>query len=477
MKDVQIGENVDLQRIEELIQNQRLHKPAMLGLRAKDRIDRIKRIKKAMFDYRERIQEAIFKDFKKPPIEVDITEIYVVTNEANDAIKNIKKWMRPQRVATPINMLGTTGQIKYEPKGNVLIISPWNYPINLVFGPLISAIAAGNTAIIKPSEYTPHTSILIEEIITSIFNENEVAVINGAIKTSSFLLKQRFDHIFFTGSPQVGKIVMKAAAEHLASVTLELGGKSPTIIDENANIKAAVKKITMGKFVNCGQTCISHDYIFVHHSKTDAFLKAFKSKIIAVFGEKAEVSTSYSRIINKKNTMRIASLIDEVKEKDADKIYHGGDYNIETCYVSPTLVLNPSKDYRIMKEEIFGPIIPIIEYEEIDEVIRYINNGEKPLVLYMFSKNTSNIRKVRDYTSSGSFNINETIIHYGNSKLPFGGSNNSGIGKAHGFFGFKAFSHEKGILQQHLPFSVVDLVMPPYTKKSKFWADVFLKYF
>lgn len=477
MEDIQTNEKVDVERIASLLHQQRMHKPAMLRLSAKDKIERIKRIKKAMFDYREEIQDAMYKDFKKPPVEVDMTEIYVIINEANDAISNIKKWMRPQRVPTPINMLGTSGKIKYEAKGNILIIAPWNFPINLVFGPLVSAIAAGNTAIIKPSEFTPHTSTLVEKIIDDIFNKNEVAVINGGVETSTELLKKRFDHIFFTGSPKVGKIVMKAAAAHLTSVTLELGGKSPTIIDKSANIKQAAKKITVGKFINSGQVCISHDYIFVHRSKSEVFVKAFKENITSIYGKDASTSDSYTRIVNRGNAKRLASLIDEVKEKAGDKITYGGDYDIENCYVSPTVILNPDNDLRVMQEEIFGPIIPIIEYDDIDEVISYINKGEIPLAMYLFSNSSTTIQKIRDYTNSGSLNINETIIHFNNSKLPFGGNSNSGMGKAHGYFGFKAFSHEKGILQQHLPFSAIDLVMPPYTKASKFWADIFLKYF
>jgi len=477
MEDIQTIEKVDLERIERLIHQQRLHKPTMLSYNAKDRIERIKRIKKAMFDYREEIQKAIYDDFKKPAIEVDMTEIYVIVNEANDAIRYIKKWMRIKRVPTPINMLGTSGKIKYEPKGSTLIIAPWNFPINLVFGPLISAIAAGNTVIIKPSEYTPHTSALTQKIVAAIFNENEVAVVNGGVETATELLKQRFDHIFFTGSPKVGKIVMKAAAEHLTSVTLELGGKSPTIIDESASIKQAVKKITAGKFANSGQVCISHDYIFVHRSISAEFIKAFKARIISVFGKNAAASESYTRIVNKGNTKRLASLVDEVREKAEDKIAFGGNYNIEECYLSPTLILNPDDDLRVMKEEIFGPIVPIIEYDDINKVIEYINNGEKPLAMYVFSKSSSTIKKLRDYTSSGSLNINETAIHYYNTELPFGGNNNSGMGKAHGYFGFKEFSHKKGMLKQHLPFSAIELIMPPYTKASKFWADIFLKYF
>lgn len=470
-------DKVDIERIKHLIHQQRMHKPAMLRLTAKDRIERVKRIKKAMFDYRGQIREALYKDFKKPEVEVDMIEIYTVLNEANDAIRNIKKWMRVHRVPTPLNMIGTTGKIKYEPKGNTLLISPWNFPINLVFGPLVSAISAGNTVIIKPSEFTPHTSNLVADIIADIFPENEVAVVNGGVSTSTALLAERFDHIFFTGSPKVGKIVMRAAAEHLASVTLELGGKSPTIIDKSANIKKAVKKITSGKFTNCGQICITHDYVFVHREKSTAFIEALRDNIRTVHGEDIRKSESYARIINKNNTERLAKLIDEQKEAGDDKIVLGGEYDLDERYVSPTLILNPDLESGIMNEEIFGPILPIIEYDEIDTVISYINKNEKPLALYLFSKSADTIERITNLTTSGSLNINETAIHYFNTELPFGGTNNSGIGKAHGFFGFKSFSHEKGILKQHLPFSAIDLITPPYTKKSKFWADIFLKYF
>lgn len=473
MKEALYNEKLDVSRIEKLVHQQRDHKPAMLRLSAKERIERVKRIKNAMFDYREEIHDAMYRDLKKPAVEVDMTEIYVVVNEAKDAIKNIKHWMRPSRVPTPINMLGTTGKIMYEPKGNTLIISPWNFPVNLVFGPLISAIAAGNTAIIKPSEYTPHTSALIEVIIKNIFHENEVAIVNGSIETSTELLKHRFDHIFFTGSPKVGKIVMRAASDHLASVTLELGGKSPSIIDDSANINLAVKKIVAGKFTNCGQACISHDYIFVHKKNKDALIDALKKRIIKVFGEDASKSESYARIVNKANAERIAALVNGVKEN----ILFGGEYSLDDNYISPTIIVNPDLETGIMEEEIFGPILPIIEYEDLNEVIKYVNSKEKPLALYVFSKKSSTINRVRELTSSGSLNINETAIHYYNTELPFGGINNSGIGKAHGFFGFKSFSNEKGILKQHLPFSAIDLITPPYTKASKFWADIFLKYF
>ena len=262
-----------------------------------------------------------------------------------------------------------------------------------------------------------------------------------------------------------------------ASTTSSTAVISPSIIDKSANIKSAVKKIVAGKYTNSSQACISHDYIFVHRSKSAEFIEKFKERIKSIFGEDASRSESYGRIVNEQNAQRLAEIIEEVRLRHPEKIILGGNSTIDDCFRSPTLILNPDKDLRIMQEEIFGPILPIFEYDDLDEVIDFINAGEKPLALYVFSRSSNVMKKVRDTTSSGSLNINETAIHYYHSELPFGGNNNSGIGKAHGFHGFKSFSHEKGILRQHLAFSPIELIFPPYTKMSKFWADIFLKYF
>jgi aldehyde dehydrogenase (NAD+) len=471
-------EKVDIEKINKIYKEQRNHKPAMVRLTAKERIARIKKIKQAMFDYREQIEDAMYRDFKKHPTEVDVTELYAVINDANHTIKHLKRWMGSHKVSTPLNMLGTSGKVIYEPKGNTLIISPWNFPINLSFGPMISAIAAGNTVILKPSELTPHSSGIMAQIIGDLFPENEVAVITGGVETSTELLSLKFDHIFFTGSPGVGKIVMKAAAKHLTSVTLELGGKSPTIVDRTANIKRSAKRIAWGKWANNGQTCIAPDYIYVHRSKSDELVAELEKNIKTFYGDDASESDSYARIINDGHTERINGLLMDVESDSANgKIVFGGITGIKERYISPTIVVNPSIDSRLMQEEIFGPILPILLYDNIDEVINFINAREKPLALYIYSNKNSNINKIVNLTSSGGVLINDSLIHFFHNEMPFGGANNSGIGKSHGFYGFQAFSNTKGVLRQYLPFSAIQLLYPPYTPTVKKWVDIFMKYF
>jgi len=386
--------------------------------------------------------------------------------------------MSSHKVPTPLNMLGTSGKIIYEPKGNTLIISPWNFPFNLTFGPLISAIAAGNTVMIKPSELTPNSSAIISKIISEIFPENEVAVITGGVDTSTELLKLKFDHIFFTGSPRVGKVVMTAAAKHLSSVTLELGGKSPTIVDETANIKRSAKRIAWAKWMNNGQICIAPDYIYVHRSKSDELVDELTKNIKIYYGDDASKSDSYARIVNDQNSKRLSDLVEGIKsDKGKGEVVYGGITGIEERYVSPTIVLNPDVNSELMQQEIFGPVLPILLYDDLNEVINYINDREKPLALYVYSNNKSNIDRIIKYTSSGGVLINDSLVHFFHNELPFGGANNSGIGKSHGLYGFQAFSNTKGVLKQTLPFSAIQLLYPPYTARVKKWVDIFMKYF
>ena len=471
-------EKVDLDQINRIFKSQHNHKPAMVRLTAKEKIERIKRIRTAMFDYRDQIEDAMYRDFKKHPTEVAVSELYAVINDANHTIKHLKRWMGKHKVSTPLNMLGTTGRVKYEPKGSVLIISPWNFPINLSFGPMISAIAAGNTVILKPSELTPHSSGIMVQIIADLFPENEVAVITGGVETSTELLKLKFDHIFFTGSPQVGKIVMTAAAKHLASVTLELGGKSPTIVDETANIKRSAKRITWGKWLNNGQTCLAPDYIYVHRSKADELVTELEKNIKAYYDEDASKSESYARVVSEGHTERINGLLEDVEANSGNgNIVFGGIRGIKERYISPTIVMNPALDSKLMQEEIFGPVLPVLLYDNLDEVINFVNSLEKPLVLYIYSNKKSNINKVVNYTSSGGVLVNDSLVHFFHNELPFGGANNSGIGKSHGFYGFQAFSNTKGVLKQNLPFSAIQLLYPPYTPSVKRWVNIFMKYF
>lgn len=466
-------EDKTLDRIDEIYQKQNAFKSQLRNSSAAERIQKIKRIRQAMFDYREKIQKAIHLDFNKHATEVDITELYVVINDANHTIKHLKAWMKPKRAKTPFNMIGTVGHVVYEPKGNALIIAPWNFPVNLSLGPLIYAIAAGNTAIIKPSELTPHTSALLKEIIETLFDEKEVAVINGGVEVSTALLKLKFDHIFFTGSPRVGKIVMEAAAKHLTSVTLELGGKSPTIIDRGMDLNLAAKRIAWAKWINNGQTCIAPDYVLVHRSDLDAFITLLEEKIKRYYGDDPEASESYARIINQSNTERLAKLI----ETSAESKNKPGKLNKTHRYVSPTILKAPDLNSEVMSEEIFGPVLPILPYDDLEECIQMINKKEKPLSLYIYSKNKKHTSHILKNTSSGGVVINDSVLHFMNNELPFGGVNHSGLGKSHGVYGFQAFSNAKAVLEQKLKYSPLAFLYPPYNTFSEKLVKLMMKWF
>ncbi|PRY89626.1 aldehyde dehydrogenase family protein [Mongoliibacter ruber] len=425
------------------------------------------------------IQKAIHADFKKPYPEIDVSEIFVVTSEIKHAIKHIDSWVKPQKVSTPMPMLGTKSYIHHEPKGTSLIIAPWNYPFNLALGPLVSAIAAGCTAIIKPSELTPHNSALLRRLVEETFDKSQVALFEGEIEVAQMLLAKPFDHIFFTGSPAVGKIIMKAAAENLSSVTLELGGKSPAIIDANADLKDAAGKVIWGKFVNCGQTCIAPDYIMVHHTIKDEFLKELKSQIEKMYDSSrkgVEKSKDYARIVNGKHLKRLKNLLADAELKGANKFY-GGYVNEEENFFEPTILTDLSEEMEVMQEEIFGPILPLITFGDLEEAIHYINLKPKPLALYVFSKDNDNIKRIFKETSSGGAVANDCVLHFLQNELPFGGVNNSGIGKAHGHYGFLAFSNEKAVLHQRIGLTATKPLYPPYGFAGKKIIDSLLKWF
>jgi aldehyde dehydrogenase (NAD+) len=342
-------------------------------------------------------------------------------------------------------------------------------------GPLTSAIAAGNTAIIKPSEITPHSSAIMRKIVEEVFDKNEVAVIEGGVDTATTLLELPFNHIFFTGSPEVGKIVMASASKNLASVTLELGGKSPAIIDETADIKIAASRIASAKFSNNGQICVAPDYVLIHESKLDAFVKAVKSRISDFYGENAAESASYMRIINGQNFQRVKSYLDD-SVKGGAKLVHGGKYDSNDNYIEPTVVTDLPMDSPLMQNEIFGPVLPIVSYRDLQEAIDLIRSKEKPLALYIYSKNKQNVHRILRSTRAGGTCINNSALHFFNHNLPFGGSNNSGIGKAHGRYGFIAFSNERAVYKQILP-SPLDLLTPPYTNSKLKMINLILKWF
>ena len=458
---------------------QKDHQQKVANFDYRQRKERVARILTAMHDYEVQIKKAMAKDFSKASWEASLFELLPVIHEAKYAMRHLKKWMKPKKVSNPIVLFGSQSYIRYEPKGVVLIMSPWNYPINLTIGPLISAIAAGNTVIIKPSEMTPHTSALMSKIIKKIFPPEEVCLFEGGLEIAQELLKFPFNHIFFTGSPQVGKVVMKAAAKNLTSITLELGGKSPAIVDETANLTLAATKIAWSKFMNNGQTCIAPDYVYVHDNVKAQFIQKMRQTVNLFYGdtpEKKKKSRDYCRIVNIKHFQRLKNLLDDAKNNQG-VIEFGGVLDQKERYIEPTLITNVTKGAKIMKEEIFGPILPVLGYTSLEESIRSISQKEKPLALYVFSKNKSNINKIIANTRAGGGCINDCSTHYLHSRLPFGGSNNSGIGRSHGWFGFESFSHARGIVRQKTSFSMTQLLLPPFNKLKHQLTAITLRYF
>lgn len=388
------------------------------------------------------IVKALYDDFKKPEFEAVLTETNYVISDLKDTIKNIHKWAKRKRVFPSLLNFPSRDSIYKEPYGNVLVIAPWNYPFQLALCPLISAVAAGNRVVLKPSELTPHTSAIIAKIIEKTFHINHVEVFEGGVEISNKLLAQRWDYIFFTGSVAVGKVVAKAAAENLTPVTLELGGKNPCIVDETANLKLAAKRIVWGKFINAGQTCIAPDYVLVQKNMKVNFITFLIEEIIKAYGKKMEKSPDFARIINTKNWLRLANMI------ESEKVIFGAETDANKLYISPTLLEEPALDSAVMKEEIFGPILPILTYETEADIENIVSRYEKPLSFYIFSENKSFAKKLIQTYSFGGGCINDTVVHFSNKRLPFGGVGHSGIGAYHGQLSFDIFSHHKAIVKK-----------------------------
>ena len=449
-------------QIHDLFKQQQAHKHNIRQTTTRQRKEKLKKLHGWIRLNEQSICDALHHDFRKPATETKLSEIFPVQGEINHTLAHLSGWMKPRRVHTPLSLLGTGSRIMYEPKGVALIIAPWNYPFYLLIGPLVSAIAAGCCAILKPSEMTPHTSALVKRMMAELFDEAEVAVVEGDAPVSTMLLKLPFDHIFFTGSPQIGKVVMRAAAENLTSVTLELGGKSPAIVDQTADIGDAAEKIVAGKFLNCGQTCIAPDYLLVHQSRADELANAMASVIGRFYGGDAAQSPDYTRIVNIRHHGRLEKLLADAIQKGAT-VLAGGEVRSDN-YLAPTLLTAVTESMEVMREEIFGPILPILTYSNLDEAIRFVNDRPKPLALYVFSRDRPQIRYVLENTSAGGITVNDCLLHIANPDLPFGGVNNSGIGKAHGHHGFLAFSNEKAVLRQRIGFTPLKMLYPPYTE-------------
>lgn len=425
----------------------------------------LKTLKKLILDNEKEILAAVYADLKKPDFENQLTETQFSLWEIDYLLKNLTNWKKAHYVETPLFHKPGYSFIKPEPLGISLIISPWNYPFQLLMAPLAANIAAGNCAILKPSEVSPNTSATIAKLIPQYFNPEYIAIIEGGVSETSELLKLKFDHIFYTGSSQVGKIVMTAAAQNLCPVTLELGGKSPCIIDKNVPLKQTARKIAWGKFLNAGQTCIAPDYILIHESIKKPFVEVLQKTITEFYGDNPENSKDFTRIINQKHWQRLTSYL------KSSEVVFGGNSNEEDLFIAPTIVDNPDLTSPLMNEEIFGPILPIITYTEIEEVARFINERPKPLAMYVFSKNKKNIDYLISRTSSGGMCINDTLSHITSSELPFGGIGDSGMGNYHGKAGFDTFSHYKSIMKKSF---LIDFSMkyPPYIKLSPFMTKI-----
>lgn len=453
---------------ETLYQSQRTH--FFETVRKKSLWDRkltLKTLKKWIKEHQNEIIEALQKDFKKSPEDIMISEIKPIIDEIKLAYSQLRFWAESEKKSGSLAYIGTKSKVVKEPKGVCLIIAPWNFPFQLALSPLVSALAAGNCVVIKPSEMTPNCELLLQKLIKEVFDPKEVACVVGGVEETTALLKLKWDHIFFTGSPQVGKIVMKAAAEHLTSVTLELGGRNPVIIDAKADLANAAKKLIWGKYFNCGQSCVSPNYVFVEATVHDRFLNELLIQHKKRFGADGRTDESFNRIVNAHHFNRISRLLEDAQQKGALKV--AGNENVPAeNYFAPTILTRVSKDSDLFKEEIFGPILPIVSYAKLSEVIDYINANEKPLALYVFSNSKATLNTVAESTSSGAVVFNDTTIQFSHPNLPFGGVNNSGIGKAHGKYGFDEFTNHKPIVKQRVGFTTSSLVYPPFTPFKRF---------
>jgi aldehyde dehydrogenase (NAD+) len=461
--------------VEALFARQQAARWRVAATSAGQRRAKLRALLEALMAHRAEAQAALAADFRKAPEEVDLSELYPVIRELKVALRHLPRWMRPRRVPTPLGLLGAAGTVVHEPRGVVLVLSPWNYPIYLTLGPLVSALAAGNCVILKPSELTPHTTAFLRKLVGDLFPEEEVALVEGDATAAQALLALPFDHVFFTGSPAVGKVVMKAAAEHLASVTLELGGKSPVLVDADADLREAARKVAWGKGLNAGQTCVAPDYALVHAQVHDAFVAELGRAFEAAYGatpEARKASPDLARIISDRHFARLEALLD-----GAGTIAFGGDREAATRYLGPTVLTGVDPASPLLQEEIFGPLLPVLKVRDLDEAVAFVNARPKPLALYVFSGDRRRAEALIARTTAGGSCINDTVLHFVHTGLPTGGVNASGFGKAHGVHGFEAFSNARGVLRQRTRFSAIQLMYPPYTGFVRRLIDLTLRYF
>lgn len=455
-----------MNRINNIFNDQQQYHQTLKQSNAAQRIELLRKLKSSILEKEDAIFHALYKDLRKSRFEAAVTELYFTYAEIDFAIRHLRGWMSPKRAGKTVSNLFAKNRIYYEPKGVCLIIAPWNYPFQLVMSPLVSAIAAGNCVMVKPSEISAHTSKIISSILLDTFEEHHIACFEGNADVSKKLLELPFDHIFFTGSTEIGKSVMAAAAKNLCSVTLELGGKSPAIVDQQVDLAKAAQKIAWGKLVNAGQTCIAPDYVLIHEARADEFIGLYKQFAVEMyFKNKDEINqAAYGKIVSRKHFERLSDLISDAVDKGA-RISWGGKTDDQTQTIYPAILTQVPNDAQVMQEEIFGPILPIVTYANLEEAIAFVNRKTKPLALYVFSKSDKHVNAIIKNTSAGGTCINDVLVHIANPKLPFGGVNHSGIGSSHGFFGFKNFSHERSIVTQRSP-DFNKLVYPPYDAKN-----------
>ena len=432
-------ENTSKERIADIVAAQREYFASGATLEYEFRRKQLQRLAKALKEWHKPLCEALWHDLHKSEQEAVLTETSIVAGEVKNHLKHLKRWMRVERCSTPLKMMPSRSRIISEPLGSALIIAPWNYPVQLLLNPLVGAISSGCTALLKPSPYVPQVSKVIEHMIKATFEERYVAVVQGNREVNQQLLEQRFDIIFFTGSPSLGRKVMEAAAKNLTPVVLELGGKSPCIVDVGADIELTARRIAWGKTLNAGQTCIAPDYLLIHTSLQEQFVEAFRKALRSLHGKDIQKSKHFVRMVNSKAFDRVASYLDD------GRVVVGGNTDREELYIEPTLLADVKSDSAVMQEEIFGPVLPMIPFDTTEQAVAFVTEREKPLALYYFGREEQAWRVLR-HTSSGGACINDTIMHIANENLPFGGVGNSGMGTYHGRLSFDAFSHRRAVV-------------------------------
>jgi aldehyde dehydrogenase (NAD+) len=449
----------DIQRVFEA---QRARRWNVAQTTAPERIAKLRRLKEAILERRDELAQAVHRDFRKSAAEFELTEIHPVLDELNHTIDHLAAWMEPRAVKTPLPLVGTKSTIRYEPRGVALIVAPWNYPFNLLMGPLIPAIAAGNCVILKPSSKTAHLADVVDGLIRSAFREDEVALFTGGHEVSDALLELPVDHVLFTGSTTIGRKVMHAACEHLATVTLELGGKSPVIVDASADVEGAARRVMWGKCVNAGQTCIAPDYVLCHEGVVERFVNAARATVERFYGSSEEArkaSPDFARLIDDGAFRRVSGLLEKSVAAGA-KVAFGGVTDAGERYVAPTLLTKVDGNMPVMGEEIFGPVLPVLTVGSSDQATEFVRQRAKPLALYVFAEDRDVVDRVLASTTSGGSVVNDVFLHFANPNLPFGGVGQSGMGSYHGEHGFQTFSHARAVLDRRA--AVVPLLYPPY---------------